>query len=223
MLYFTLFFIELLLLFILSRSLTRTLSIFFYHISKSRHFTITAIAILFFPGTVIHELAHALFAGLLGVHVGEMEFLPKVDNEHVKLGSVQVAHSDPIRRFLIGAAPFIFGTAILLGLLFFFVQNKLYDNYLFVLLVGYAVFEIGNTMFSSKKDMEGALELFVTIIVVVIVLYFLGVRLPSFNPNSIFGQPLINDMFFRGSLFLLVPLAIDTIVLLLFRPLHRKH
>jgi hypothetical protein len=223
MLYFTLFFIELLLLFILSRNLTRILSVFVFRISKSKQVTITAIAVLFFPGTLIHELAHALFAGLLGVRVGAMEFLPKIDGEHVKLGSVQVAHTDPLRRFLIGAAPFILGTTILMGLLFYFVQNTLYNNYLFVVLVGYAVFEIGNTMFSSRKDMEGALELFTTIIVIIIVLYFLGIRLPSFNPNSIFGQPQIQELFFRGSIFLLIPLIIDTIIILLFKPRYKKN
>ena len=218
MLYFSLFFIELLVLFLLSRSLTRVLSHFFYNLTKNRTFTISALAFLFFPGTILHELAHALFAGLLGVPVGRMEFVPKIDGTHVKLGSVQIAQTDPIRRFFIGAAPFIFGTLILLGILFFFVKNHFYTNYFITFLVGYAVFEIGNTMFSSRKDMEGALELFVTLILLVIILYLLGIRIPTFNPNEFFGQPLIQEVFQRGSLFLVIPLAIDIIVILLFRP-----
>ncbi|HVA96573.1 MAG TPA: hypothetical protein VND99_02875 [Candidatus Acidoferrales bacterium] len=222
MLFFTLFFIELFLLFLLSRSLTRNLSLFLYRISKSKHITISAIAILFLPGTFIHELAHALFAGILGVRVGTMEFMPRIDGEHVKLGSVQIAQTDPIRRFLIGAAPFFFGTAILLGLLFYFVHAQLYNNYLFVLLVGYAVFEIGNTMFSSRKDMEGALELFAAMICIVIILYLLGVRLPTFNPNSIFGQKIVLEVFQRGSIFLLVPLTLDTIIILLFKQIQKR-
>src|SRR5580704_5390415 len=102
MLYFSLFFIELVVLFLLSRNLTRVLSHFFYQLTKNKTFTISALAFLFFPGTVIHELAHALFAGLLGVHVGEIEFMPKIEGDKVKLGSVQIAQTDPIRRFLIG-------------------------------------------------------------------------------------------------------------------------
>lgn len=218
MLYFSLFFIELLALFLLSRSLTKTLSYFFYRVTKNRTFTISALAFLFFPGTVIHELSHALSAGLLGVPVGTMEFVPKIEGPNVKLGSVQIAQTDPIRRFFIGAAPFIFGTAILLGILFFFVKNHLFTNYYITILVGYAVFEIGNTMFSSKKDMEGALELFITLIVIVIILYLLGIRLPAFNPNEFFSQPLVQGIFQRGSLFLLAPLVLDAIVILLFRP-----
>ena len=222
MLFFTFFFIELLVLFLLSRRLSRVLSHFFYRISKSRRVMITTLAILFLPGTIIHELAHALAASLLGVRVGTIEFMPEVDGEHVKLGSVQIAQSDPIRRFLIGAAPFFFGTAIMLGILFYFVQNRLYDNYLFVILVGYVVFEIGNTMFSSRKDMEGALELFATIIVIIIILYLLGIRITFFNPNLLFSQSLIQEVFKRGSLFLLAPLLIDASILFLLKPIHKK-
>ncbi len=222
MFFFSLFFIELVILFLLSRNLSRVLSAFLYRFTKSKHFTISTIAFLFFPGTLLHELSHAIVAGLLGVHVGEIEFTPKVDGEHVKLGSVQIAHTDPFRRFFIGAAPFFVGTLILLGILFFAAQNHFFDNYFIVILIGYLAFEIGNTMFSSRKDMEGALELFGTIIVILITLYFLGLRLPAINPTSLLSQPLIQEVFKRGSLFLLVPLAIDLVVILLFRPVHKK-
>ncbi|HWY79417.1 MAG TPA: hypothetical protein VNW29_03600 [Candidatus Sulfotelmatobacter sp.] len=222
MLYFSLFFIELLLLFLLSRNLTRVLSHFFYRLTKNSTFTISAIAFLFFPGTVLHEIAHALFAGLLGVRVGTIEFVPKVDGDHIKLGSVQIAQTDPFRRFFIGAAPLIMGTTILLGILFFAAQNHLFANYLFVIFIGYLVFEIGNTMFSSRKDMEGALELFATLIVIVIILYFLGIRVPTFNPNLLFSQPLFLEVFKRGCMFLLMPLIIDTIIIFLLRPIKHK-
>ncbi len=222
MLYFSLFFIELVVLFLLSRSLTRVLSQFLFHLTKSKHFTISTIAFLFFPGTMIHELSHALAAGLLGVPVGEMEFMPKIDGEHVKLGSVQIGQTDPFRRFFIGAAPFLIGTLILLGTLFYAAQNHFFDNIFVLILIGYLVFEIGNTMFSSRKDMEGALELFGTIITFLIIFYLLGIRLPAFNPNSLLQQPLVQEVFKRGSLFLLIPLAIDIVVILLFRPARRR-
>lgn len=215
---FALFFLELAALFLLSRTLTRVLSQFFYHVTKSQHATITAIAILFFPGTLLHELAHAIMAGLMRVRVGEIEFMPKIHEDKVKLGSVQIAHTDPLRRFIIGAAPFFFGTLILLGILFYTIQNHFFGNYFLIVFVGYLAFEIGNTMFSSNKDMEGALELFGTIIVLLIVFYFLGIRLPAINPASILERPLVQEVFRQGSLFLLVPLAIDAVVILLFRP-----
>jgi hypothetical protein len=222
MFYFSLFFIELVILFLLSRNLSLVLSGFLYRMTRSKHITVMTIAFLFFPGTLLHELSHALVAGLLGVRVGEMEFMPKVDGGHVKLGSVQIAHTDPFRRFFIGAAPFFVGTLILLGILFYTVQNHFFDNYFVVILIGYLVFEIGNTMFSSRKDMEGALELFGTIIILLIILFILGLRLPAFNPTILLDQPLAQEVFKRGSIFLLVPLAIDLVVILLFRPVNRK-
>lgn len=221
MLWFSAFFIELLVLFLLSRTLTRVLSYFLFRLTKSAKVTIYSMALLFFPGTVIHELAHAISAGLLGVHVGTMEFTPKLEGERVKLGSVQIAHTDPLRRFLIGAAPFFAGTALLLALLYFAVKQDWFQNYLAIILIGYAVFEIGNTMFSSKKDMDGALELLAVVTVLIILCYFLGIRLPAFNPSELLNQPLPQQMFKQGSLFLLLPLGIDAIAIALLYPRRR--
>lgn len=222
MFYAILFLAELLFLFLLSRTLTRSLSYLLYHLTRSEHMTIQIMAFLFFPGTAVHELAHAVMAGVLGVPVGHMEFMPKIEGNRVKLGSVQVAHTDFFRRFLIGAAPFFTGTLILLGILYFAAQNNLFENYLIVLLIGYVVFEIGNTMFSSKKDMEGALELFGTIIVITIILYFLGVRLPAIDPNAFFNQPLVQEILQKGCLFLAVPIAIDIAVITILKLIKRR-
>lgn len=168
---------------------------------------------LFFPGTVLHELSHAILAGVLGVRVGTMEFVPTIDGNRVKLGSVQVAQTDFFRRFLIGAAPFFVGTTILLLILFYASQNNLFENPWIILLLSYLVFEIGNTMFSSKKDMEGAVELLITIFVFVLIFYFLGVRLPDVNPDIIFENPIVKEILEKGSLFLLVPIVIDIIII----------
>src|SRR5438045_1842305 len=118
MVYALIFLSELLILFFLSRLLTRNLSSLLYHTTRSQKATIYLMALLFFPGTVIHELSHAIMAGLLFVHTGHIELWPKLEGQHVKLGSVAIAHTDIFRRFLIGAAPFFFGTTLLLGLLF---------------------------------------------------------------------------------------------------------
>lgn len=204
-----LFFGELLFLFFLSRTVTRSLSFLLYRLTRSKKITIHLLAFLFFPGTAVHELAHAITAGVLGVRVGTIEFVPVIEGDHVKLGSVQVAQTDFFRRFLIGAAPFFWGTAIILGLLYFMVSNDLLHNALMILFVGYIVFEIGNTMFSSRKDMEGALELFITLTCLIIIFYFLGVRLPAINPTALFERPLLMSMLTSGSIYLAVPILLD--------------
>src|SRR4051812_17870011 len=105
MLFLLLFFLELILLFILSRFLSRSLSLLFYHGTKSEKWAVWLLAIVFLPGTIIHELAHFLTAALLLVHVGDVEFMPKVHGSSVKLGSVAIGHTDIIRRAVIGFAP----------------------------------------------------------------------------------------------------------------------
>jgi hypothetical protein len=222
MLAFSLFFIELFMLFLLSRNLTRTISQVVFRLTRSQKSTIMTIAFLFLPGTVLHELSHAVIAQLVGVPVGTMEFFPRIEGDHVKLGSVQVGRTDPFRRFLIGAAPFFIGTTIMLSVLFYMVQQQFFTNYLFIILTGYVTFEIGNTMFSSRKDMEGALELFVGIIAIIIILYFFGVRFSFLNPTELLSQPVIQELFTKGSFFLLIPLAIDLIFILFFRILQKK-
>jgi hypothetical protein len=216
------FFAELFVLFLLSKKLTRLLSMYFYYTTRSKKATIYYLAILFFPGTFVHELSHYLMAIFMNVRVGNMEFFPEVQEHGVKLGSVSIAHTDPFRRLLIGMAPFLFGTAIVLGILYAGSVNDLFGTYWYLILTGYAVFEIGNTMFSSRKDMEGALELLIVLFVLTIIFYLAGLRLPAFDPNIIFGQPLIAKIFEKGSYFLLLPLGIDMVLLILLSFFRRR-
>lgn len=217
MVYAGTFFGALLLLFLLSREVTRSFSQLFFRITHSHSATIYLIAFLFFPGTIIHELAHFFMAAILFVPTGQIDLWPKIEGEGVKLGSVQIAQTDIFRRFLIGAAPFIFGVTFLLAILFYAVTANLLQQTWFIVLMIYIAFEIGNTMFSSKKDMEGALELFGVILFFVVVFYFLGVRIPSFDPHVFFDHPTVMQVFKQGSFFLLVPLGIDIAVLLILR------
>lgn len=194
------------------------LSHLIFRLTKNRNVTINLMAFLFFPGTIIHELSHFFMAAILFVPVGHIDLWPKMDDEHtVKLGSVQIGQTDIFRRFLIGAAPFLFGITLLLALLFYGVNSDLFGETWFAVLMMYIAFEVGNTMFSSKKDMEGALELFGVILFFVILFYLLGVRIPSFDPRVFFDHPTVMRVFQQGSLFLLVPLGIDVAILLLLR------
>src|SRR5438046_2523954 len=114
MLLVMLFFGELFLLFLLSRQLTRSLSYLFYRLTKSKQMTIYLLAVVFLPGTLVHELSHYFMAVVLFVHAEGLEVVPKLQEHGVKLGSVGIARTDPLRRLLIGMAPFLFGTVIIL-------------------------------------------------------------------------------------------------------------
>lgn len=217
MIFAILFFSELLLLFALSKTLTNLLSSFYYRLTRSKKVTIYLLSFLFLPGTLIHEMSHFIMALILRVPVGELELVPKLIDGGVKMGSVKIAKTDPFRRILIGTAPILTGTLIILGLFFYGSLYELFGNNLFIFLTGYLVFEVGNTMFSSKKDMEGALKFFLFILVVGVIFYLIGVRFSGLNPSEIFMHPRFIQIFQKASLYLLAPIGIDAALILLLK------
>ena len=97
--------VELVILSLLTRRLHQHISQAVFRITKNQKTTMYVLAILFLPGTFIHEVAHFLTALVLLVPVGQPEFLPEaIEGNKIKLGSVPIAKTDPLRRFLIGIA-----------------------------------------------------------------------------------------------------------------------
>jgi hypothetical protein len=68
------------------------------------------------PGVVVHELSHWLMAKVLGVRVRKLALGPvrKGRGKRVSLGSVRVGNVDPVRASLIGLAPLLGGSAVIL-------------------------------------------------------------------------------------------------------------
>jgi len=208
------FFSLLLFLFSLSQVLSRSVSACIYALTKSKKVTISVLSLLFLPGTVLHELAHFCMALILFVPVGSIEFLPELRGDTVKLGSVGIGKVDIFRRLLVGGAPFLFGTLLLLSVLFFYLHHE--KTLLITLLIGYITFEIGNTMFASRKDMEGALELFIALFVLTFIAFLLGVRLPPHLIQFVQDESIIS-IFTQGCYFLLFPIALDLCVIILLK------
>ncbi len=178
-------------------------------------------ATIFLPGTIIHEFSHAIMAKLLFVYVGNMELMPQLHGESLKLGSVEVGRTDTVRNFLIGIAPFIVGTSLLLVTLFYSFTHHVFGFNLFTFLILLFTFIIANTMYSSRKDMEGAVEFFLLIVVPIIFLYFIGVRIPGLSLETLKGNGVEN--FFRMSaIFLSVPLLLDVAFILFAKVLLRR-
>ncbi len=217
MLYLALFFLELFVLFLLSRQVTTLLASFLHRLTHNRKLTIYLMAIIFFPGTFIHEVSHYLMAHLLFVPTYRIEFFPKIDGESLKLGSVSIAKTDIFRSILIGMAPFFMGTSLLLALLLYAEKNHLFENVTFAILLIYAAFEIGNTMFSSKKDLEGAVELILSLTIVVGIVYLLGFNGVSIDLTTIISNPSLNNVFQKGSTLLLIPVVLDASLIALLR------
>jgi hypothetical protein len=69
--------------------------------------------LIFLPGTLVHELSHWIVAKLLGVKTGRMVIWPEAKRDgSLWLGAIQVARSDPLRSSLIGLAPLISGSLL---------------------------------------------------------------------------------------------------------------
>ena len=105
MLWFGILVGEFILLFISSKFFIRLLSHVLLRFTHSQSLTIQLLSLLFLPGVAIHELAHALMASVLFVPVGDIEFLPQLVDGGVKLGSVGIGLTDPLRRSTAATAP----------------------------------------------------------------------------------------------------------------------
>lgn len=217
MLYFLLFLSELILLFFLSKKLINSLARIIYKFTRSHKVVVHTLAVLFLPGTIVHELAHLLFAGVMLVPIGELTVVPEIEEESVKLGNVQIGHSDSLRRAIVGMAPVLLGMVLIFSI---FVLVKIgISPWWQVLLALYFLFQIGNTMFSSKKDIEGSiLFLILTIILtatIALILYFLT---PSIWESLWVNINKINfdfsiDFFKQASVYLIIPLVLDFLII----------
>lgn len=179
------------------------------------------LAILFFPGTVLHELSHFFAAKFLFIHTGKITLWPRFEGtKSVTMGSVEVAKSDLFRNFLIGVAPFLVGTTILVFLLLQSFENQIFTHIWLLIGVGYLLFVIGNTMFSSKKDMEGAVAFYILIAILIGTSYFMGVRIEMISAFVDTQKEVVSLL--RSSVLLLgVPIVIDLAIILITKLINR--
>jgi len=210
MIYFGLIFLEILILFLLSRKMSRVLS---------RFISINFLFFLFLPGVIIHEFSHLLMAVILFVPVGNMEFTPKVTSGGLKLGSIEISKTDPVRRCVIGFSPVFVGLMLVISIVYFFTSNILFfkdkDFYILggmVLGVAYLLFAVGNTMFASSRDMEGTIEILIALLIIFIISYIIGFRPPLSFVENLFTKELL-DMIGKSAMFLSAPIAIDIVIL----------
>ncbi len=130
-------------------------------------------ALVLFPGVLIHESSHALVAKILGVRIGRMGIFPRRVGRRIQLGFVPVEETDFLRASLIGAAPLLAGSAVILALGHYVFGTP---EVLAALSAGewlsalrglgaalqapdawiwaYLVFAVGNTMLPSRSDVH---------------------------------------------------------------------
>jgi hypothetical protein len=208
-----LFVVEFVLLFLLARLLTRSLSKLFFKLTKSEKATITMLAYLFLPGTIVHELSHLLAAGLLFVGAGNMQLTPKISEDGVRLGSVEIEKKDLFRRAIIGVAPVLVGFALIFGTIFY-LQSLESVNLAIYLISIFIIFEVGNTLFSSKKDLEGVLEFLITSLILCVAVFIIRPEIMQ-SFFAVFQKSEVVNFFRNADLFLIAPILIDLVFILI--------
>jgi len=84
-------------------------------LTGSRDSAIMIYFLALLPGIILHELGHWLAALLLRVPVDKLSLWPqKKRGNRVQLGSVSTGASDPLRASIIGIAPLIVGSIVIL-------------------------------------------------------------------------------------------------------------
>ena len=163
-----LFILSAILLYLSSHALINNFTKVFYRLTKSHHTAVNLLFFLVLPGVFLHEFSHIITAEILQVRTGELSLKPQFSDGQLKLGSAQIALTDPIRLTLIGTAPFLIGTTSLWLLLTFGFKLDLSTINLSIfkslsqtpwhltLLFGYLTFTLSNTMFSSPSDLQAA-------------------------------------------------------------------
>ncbi len=225
-----LFLIELTGLYFLARSVSLTIYHFAYLIFGSRTVAISLTTLIFFPGTVVHELSHLFTAEVLGVRTGKLSLVPEnIEEEEVTAGSVQIAKTDPFRRYVIGFAPLIVGLVTVAALSYWlpqlleeaFIRPRLASQgealRIFATLFGtmYLLFVVSNSMFSSREDLKGFVGFTIAIGLIISAGYIAGIRIGLTEQAIAFINRILDGLVKSTGLVL----AVNGILLLTIRVL----
>ncbi len=149
----------------------------------------------FLPGVALHESSHWLTAKILGVETARFSLWPRRQPDGtLRLGFVETAKVDFLREALIGIAPLIAGSAVVVligysrlavgplgdavasGDIATMAQrllNSLQSADAFIWL--YLLFAVSNSMMPSASDRRAWLPVTVMLALIGVVLYYLGV------------------------------------------------
>ena len=214
-----------------------------YQITGSQDMAMVILFLIYLPGILIHEASHWLVARLLGLKTSKFRVWPKYNRNNIGLGSVTVASGGAVYDSLVGLAPLLVGSAliVLIGeqvfdtqtLAFAWRTGRLLDGLTFVvdglahrpdsLLWSYLLFAIANAMMPSASDRAPlkSLGIYVVLIGALFVLVDQSGRNLRLLLNFLFGPiQLLTGAFLLVAaidlaifLFLLAVRALSTVLL----------
>jgi len=146
---------------------------------RSDSFIIWITAILYLPGTILHEISHYFFALLLAMNPEEVSIFPQIEKDHIRLGHVLYRRheSDVVRPIIIGIAPF-FGA---IGILWVIQSFHLFPGGVWwqTVLFGYLILTITANMFSSKQDLVYLIYIVPLFLFIGALLYIFGIQIDT--------------------------------------------
>lgn len=162
-------------------------------------------ALIYAPGTLIHELAHYFTSIVLFVRPHAIHIIPSI-HEHdggykLTLGAVHSTKTDPLRSLLIGTAPLYWG----LGLLYvIFAYNVLPQETFAGNACGiYGLYVLSSCMFLSKQDLKHSF--------IIIPLALFGgayIYVSRFSIAGLHGQPIVVEASQKMTYYLGIVVAI---------------
>lgn len=211
----TILILALITLYVLSRIFIQKLFYVLFRITRSREKATVLLGWVFLPGTFIHEISHFLSALLTMVPVGQLNLMPEVEEDGIKLGSVAIGKTDFFRGSIIGLAPILAGGGIIFWGISFALNGGYLQNPWIIALIIYSIFEITHTMFSSKRDLGAVLELVVFFAIVSIALMLLKIYSPFIYifERMMEAGPVIE----KFAYLLFIPIGLELGFLALFR------
>jgi hypothetical protein len=197
--------VTLLALFWVKRLITRSLQDLSIGLVNDPDVALIIYFVIVLPGVVVHELSHWTMAKLLGVRVSWPKIGPvrKGRTRRVSLGSVRVGNVDWARASLIGVAPLLGGSAVILligsrvlgvGELAEAMTGQGLEGFLDGLaqmirtpdfwLWLYLIFSVSNAMLPSESDMATVRPVLIFLgIAAAIILFVTGI--PAISPTVV--------------------------------------
>lgn len=212
---FTLFIIEILALYYVSRYMLNELFYFLHFFIRRRDVIFSTIAVIFLPGTILHELSHYLAATVLFLQVGEVHIMPSWKENHLQLGRVTYRKADVVRSIIVGVAPF-FGAFFFywfVGAFHLFPASHIVVTFLF----GYLLFSVSANMFSSKQDLVDLIYIIPLFLIVGVLFYITNVRISLSVPDTWLQN--MADLLQRVNIYITISIAIHTVMIVIFKSL----
>lgn len=208
MTYFYLYLFEISILFLLNRAFNITLLTLINKKVKNEKTILYIIYIFYWPSILFHETAHFMAAKLMFLPIKKVSLIPKLEGDKFNLGHVRFESGGQLRNFVASSAPFWLGNITL----FFVIQKMLTLPFKSItcFLLALIVFQLANALVLSWPDIKSALIIYV---IIAILIFFISIGLITLN----FRSEMLVNYFLLMDKYLLVPIAINTIFVILMR------